>query len=138
MKQKVQPDCHNTGEANNCAQVLACIGDDGLWFRGRAVGWNEGILGGHLSDGTACSGEWGRGGWFGRSLDATLSCTDGRTGSFRYTAQDSVTGTGIAHGRMSDGAGVQAWTGANVLDYLTPEGERYALLPCGPTAIPIS
>jgi len=39
---------------------------------------------------------------------------------------------------MSDGAYVKAWTGKNVLDYLTPEGERHILLPCGPTVIPIS
>lgn len=130
--------CANTRDEDNCAQILACVGDDGLWFRGRALGWNEGILAGRLSDGTACEGEWGRDGWFGRSVGASLSCADGRTGTFRYTAQDPLTGTGIAEGRMSDGREVTAWTGKNVLDYLTPEGERHALLPCGPTAIPIS
>ena len=80
----------------------------------------------------------GAGGWFGWSLGATLECIDGRTGTFRYTAQDRTTGTGLALGRMSDGAYVKAWTGKNVLDYLTPEGERHILLPCGPTVIPIS
>jgi len=51
--------CIATGDTNSCAQVLACIGTNGLWFRGQALGWNEGTLIGEMSDGTACTGEWG-------------------------------------------------------------------------------
>lgn len=72
------------------------------------------------------------------TLYTQLTCDDGRTGTFRYTAQDPRTGTGLASGTMSDGAPVTAWTGRNVLRYLTPEGERHAILPCEGAGIPIS
>lgn len=130
--------CENTGRADNCSRVLACVGEDGLWFDGRSDGWGEGTLSGRLSDGTACTGVWGHRGWFGLSLDAELRCEDGRSGRVRYTAQDPETGTGIASGALRDGTRVRAWTGRNVLAFLTPEGERVARLPCEGGAIPVS
>ena len=130
--------CENTMRSDNCSRILACIGEDGLWLDGRANGWERGTLSGRMSDGTTCAGTWGQGGWFGRSLDAELRCDDGRTGAVRYTAQDPETGTGIGRGAMSDGAEVRAWTGRNVLRFLTPEGERRAVLPCEGGAVPIS
>ena len=113
------------------------MGEDGLWFDGRADGWNRGTVTGRLSDGTACAGTWGYA-WHGMTARVEFRCDDGRSGRARYTAQDPETGTGIGRGRMSDGTSVRAWTGRNVLDYLTPEGERRALLPCEGGAIPIS
>ena len=34
--------CDNTMRSDNCSRVLACVGEDGLWFDGRADGWNRG------------------------------------------------------------------------------------------------
>ena len=124
-------------DEDNCAQILACIGDNGLWFHDRAIDWNKSTLSGQIIDGATCESEWGQQGWFSRSVGATLSCSNDQIGTFRYTA-DSLIGTGITEGQMNDGASVNAWTGKNVLAYLTPEGERHALLPCGLTIIPVS
>ena len=129
--------CDNTMRSDNCSRVLACVGEDGLWFDGRADGWNRGTVTGRLSDGTACAGTW-RYDALGWAASVRFACEDGRNGRARYAAQDPETGTGIGRGRMDDGATLHAWTGRNVLDYLTPEGERRALLPCEGGAIPIS
>ena len=129
--------CENTRDEDDCSRILACIGEDGLWFDGRADGWDEGVLSGRASDGTACTGTW-RYTWLGLRATADIQCEDGRSGSIRFTAQDSLSGTGIGRGTTSDGLPIRAWTGRNVLDYLTPEGERRALLPCEGGAIPIS
>ena len=129
--------CENTRDGDNCSRVLACMGEDGLWFDGRADGWNAGTLRGRMSDGTTCAGEWGYA-WHGMTAWVAFQCDDGRTGRGRYTAQDPETGTGLGRGELSDGTAFRAWTGRNVLDFLTPEGERRALLPCEGGAVPIS
>ncbi len=132
-----QAPCDNTRDADNCSRILACVGEDGLWFDGRADGWNSGTVEGRLSDGTACAGTWHYG-LLGFTAKVEFRCEDGRSGRARYTAQDPETGTGIGGGVMDDGTQVRAWTGRNVLDFLTPEGERRASLPCEGGAIPIS
>ena len=129
--------CENTRDEGNCSRILACIGEDGLWFDGRADGWNRGTVTGRLSDGTACEGTW-RYDILGLTASVRFGCEDGRRGRARFTAQDPETGTGIGRGTTADGAAVRIWGGRRVLDYLTPEGERRAFLPCESGAIPVS
>ena len=129
--------CENTRDEDNCSRVLACVGEDGLWFDGRSDGWNEGTVSGRLSDGTACAGRW-RYGLLGFTAKVEFRCEDGRSGRARFTAQDPETGTGIGGGVTSEGDDVRIWGGHNVLRFLTPEGERRAMLPCEGGAIPIS
>ena len=124
-------------EAESCSRFLACVGEDGLWLDGQARGWNTGTLTATASDGTTCTGTW----WVvgDRAPGAVVQCSDGSAGRVRYLAQDSVTGTGIAAGAMSDGRTIRAWTGANVLAFLREEsGGPEALLPCVPGGILMS
>lgn len=129
--------CDNTGDASNCARTLACVGNDGLWFDGQARGWNEGVIVGQMSDGVVCGGHWAYGGVVNIAR-ATLSCQDGTTARLTYFAQDSLTGTGKAFGFDNRGRRIRAWTGENVLAFLTPEGGTAPELPCTDAPIPIS
>ena len=122
---------------SNCTQVLACVGDDGLWFRGRAFGWDTGNVSGQVSDGTKCDGTWTSGGLFGTGF-SSLECTDQTSVTVIYHQQDSKTGTVIGTGRFSDGRNVAVWTGRHVLTFLTNEKNGLPMLPCGGDPIPIS
>ncbi|MCC1491001.1 hypothetical protein [Cognatishimia sp. F0-27] len=124
------------GSQQSCARVLACIGVQGLYFDGGAYGWDSGVVLGLRSDGVPCAGEWTSGGLFG-SGNARLECEDGLTVGAIYYSQDPQSGTAIGRGTDSMGRGIIAWSGENVLKYLTAEGAPSAALPCGPTPIPI-
>jgi hypothetical protein len=129
--------CENTRDANNCARILACIGQDGLWFDGQARGWGRGLIVGALSDGTPCGGTWR----YRQTLsiaDASLECRDGTKAKVLFLARDSLTGTGVAHGIDNQARRIKVWTGENVIEFLTPEGAKGAELPCGDDPIPIS
>ncbi len=53
------PDCDPApGSAESCAPVLACMPGEGVWFVGRAVGWDRGTLSGVTNTGVKCTGEW--------------------------------------------------------------------------------
>lgn len=129
--------CENTRRADNCSRVLACVGEEGLWFDGRADGWDQGALSGRLSDGRSCHGDWGYD-WLGLTAAVRFACEGGLTGRARFTAQHPETGTGIGRGATNEGDEIRAWAGENVLRFLTPEGERRASLPCEAGAVPIS
>jgi hypothetical protein len=123
-----------TGRPDSCTRVVACIGDDGVWFDGRGAGWNEGTLAGQLSTGATCTGSWA-------CTDATtartvFACDDGTEGAALAVLQDPLTGTPIAEGTTTDGRAIVAWSGEHVLDVLRgPTGEPS--LPCIPEGIPI-
>jgi hypothetical protein len=132
------PLCENHPyEQSNCVRVLACIGSDGLYFDGQARGWDQGTVTGHTSTGTACAGHWQSDGFMG-SGTSQMKCADESTVNVLYYTQDNETGTVTGRGMDSYARSIIVWTGENVLDYLTPEGSPGALLPCGPTSIPIS
>ena len=131
------PACANTRDETNCARTLACIGRQGLWFDGQARGWNEGVLFGQMAYGGVCAGEWAYDGPF-NSATASLQCDDGLSANVLYYAQDPETGTGRARGFDSKGRMVRAWTGRNVLAFLTPDGGDAPELPCTDAPIPMS
>lgn len=131
------PACANTGDQNNCARTLACIGGDGLWFDGQARGWNAGDIAGQMSNGVVCGGNWSYGGLF-NTARAQITCEDGTKASLFYYAQDSLTGTGKARGYDNHGRSIRAWTGHNVLEFLRPEAGAKPELPCTDAPIPIS
>jgi hypothetical protein len=122
---------------DNCVRVLACIGVDGTWFDGEAWGWDIGTVLGATSDEVGCIGTWRSGGFLGTGT-AQMQCDNGMSVNVLYYTQDNDSGTVIGRGSDSLGRAIIAWTGQNVLDYLTPEGRPSASLPCGPTPIPIS
>ena len=130
--------CENRpGSDDNCVRVLACIGEAGLWFDGQATGWNEGSIAGHTSDGSACMGRWTADGPLGFGL-GEIACDSGLEAQVLYHTQDDETGTVTGTGKDNLGRAVRAWSGANVLEFLTPSGEVSARLPCSAAEIPLS
>jgi len=127
----VEGPCIADGSPQNCVKNLACIGTQGRWFAGRAIGWNEGQLLGRNSDGMSCRGEWriDRNG-LGRS---ELTCKDGTTASVTADYQDYETGTAIGRGTTSAGERVISYSGAHVVEFLREDG--VPVLPCGADGI---
>ena len=46
--------CPMTADDSNYVRVVACIGDEGVWFNGRAFGRGEGTFSGTTSTGLMC------------------------------------------------------------------------------------
>lgn len=128
--------CPNVpGSQASCSRILACVGNDGLWFDGRAVGWDAGIVTGRMSDGSTCEGEWRSGFAFGTGR-SVVSCSDGSRGQVIYYIQHNETGTVEGRGVDTMGRGLKVWTGLNVVDFLKDASGR-PRLPCTDDAIPI-
>jgi hypothetical protein len=127
--------CPMTADNANCVRVVACIGDEGVWFNGRAFGRGEGTFSGTTSTGLMCEGTWMSRNAFGLG-PADVMCEDGRAGRVFYTYQDEYTGTALVQGAMHSGEKIKIWSGTNVLEYLRGDtGERIAYLPCDGGAI---
>ena len=120
---------------DNCVRVLACVGDSGVYFDGTARGWDTGPVSGATSIGTTCSGEWRNDGPGGTGL-SSLVCSDTTKIDVVYYFQDDETGTVIGRGIDSRGRFIRVWSGGNVLEFLTEDGQ--AVLPCVFGDIPIS
>lgn len=134
----VAQDCVNRPfDASNCVRVLACIGQGGVIFDGRAIGWDTGTVSGFTNQGVMCAGRWRSGGFMGTG-QAQMECEDGMTIAVLYYSQDSKTGTVIGRGTASDGREIRAWSGENVLRYLGRDGRIATHLPCGPVDVPMS
>ncbi|MBM9593618.1 hypothetical protein [Roseitranquillus sediminis] len=99
-------ECPHTGGPDNCSRVLACVGDDGLWFDGRAIGWGHGTVAGELSDGTLCTGEWA----YQSAITSRtyISCDNGMEAVVIAVSQDPPTATSIGEGQTSDGRRITA------------------------------
>lgn len=123
--------------AQNCVPVLACVGDQGLFFEGRAFGWGEGRVSGFISDDTFCEGTWAANGPSEPGTSA-LNCTDGTDIDVLYYTQDNATGTVVGEGEDSRGREILAWTGENVKQFLTGPDAFGPALPCVQGDIPIS
>ncbi len=130
--------CLLTDDSDNCNRVLACVGDQGRWFNGRAYGRGDGTFAGHVNDGVTCNGTWMSRNWMGMG-QADVTCSDGMTGRIYYTYQDPYTGTAIGRGLTAEGTVLQMWSGLNVLAYLRGDsGALVAALPCPNGDIPMS
>jgi hypothetical protein len=85
--------CPLTDDGGNCVRILACIGDQGRWFHGRAFGRGEGALAGVISDGAQCTGDWTSSNALGAG-QADVICDDGMTVRVIYY-QDAYTGSAL-------------------------------------------
>ena len=121
----------------NCVRVLACIGDQGLYFDGEARGWDEGPASGVISNGVTCSGTWTADGPFGAGM-GQMTCESGIDIGIIYHTQDNETGTVIGNGSDTLGRPIQIWSGQNILEFLTPDGAVSPRLPCLSGPIPMS
>ena len=71
--------CPMTTDDSNWVRVVACLGDEGVWFNGRAFGRGEGTFSGTTSTGMMCEGMWMSRNAFGLG-QADVMCGDGRNG----------------------------------------------------------
>lgn len=126
-----------TEDQSNCTRIVACVGNQGVWFNGRGFGNGAGTFAGAMSDGSTCSGDWVARNAIGIG-QASVTCTDGRKGTVYYTYQDPRTGTALGKGRMNTGEDIEIWTGRNVLAYLSAKTGQALILPCSGGAVPIS
>lgn len=130
--------CPMTDDQSSCSRVLACIGDQGRWFHGRAFGRGEGTLAGVVNDGVTCQGTWTSRNAMGLG-QADVVCDDGASIRVIYFYQDEYTGTAIGRGSSDKGDLVQSWSGEHVLEYFrNGEPTAEAVLKCGTHEIPIS
>jgi hypothetical protein len=128
----LDPDCDLIeASPESCAHVIACIGTETL-FVGGSIGWESGRIEGRLDSGVACTGDWNN-----ATGQARFTCEDGTAGTVQYLHQDAPTGTAIGLGKTEDGRTVEAWSGANALDYIRRE-TREVILQCGPSSIPLA
>ena len=126
------------GSAVACVRVLACIGNAGLFVDGAAFGAGQGTLMLTRSDNVGCIGTWDSDGPFGAGI-AHMRCDDGLSGRVLYHTQDNATGTVIGVGEDSQGRTIQAWSGTNVLNFLSETGTpETARLPCSTAPLPMS
>ncbi|MGR3761005.1 hypothetical protein ACUXV3_12865 [Roseobacteraceae bacterium NS-SX3] len=111
-------DCvHKPYDRSNCSPLVACLGGTGIYFTGRAVGWNEGTFAGATSANYVCTGRWQTNGFLGLG-EAVFECSNGTTGMAYFTSRDPATGTASGLGRLSNGLTVQMWSGKNVQQFL--------------------
>ena len=129
--------CPMTGDSGNCVRILACVGDQGRWFQGRAFGRGQGAVAGVMSDGATCVGTWTSRNWMGAG-QADVACDDGMEVTVLYTYQDEYTGTARGGGQANSGEWVQVWSGLNLLDYLHAQTGQVLTLPCDFGNIPMS
>jgi hypothetical protein len=135
---KVDPSCDQSYEGRaTCAPLIACMGETGIYFTGRAIGWNSGTFAGETNAGFACFGEWTFKGFLGLG-EAVIECDNGLTGVIYFTSQDAETGTAIGIGRLSNNATVQMWSGHNIRQFLKNEsGEVEPRLMCADVEVPV-
>ena len=123
------------GRRDSCSPVVACLEPTGVWFSGRATGWNLGEVSGVLSSGARCGGTW-----TGRNLiglgQADISCDDGRRVVVFFTYLDSLTGTALGQGLSNRAERVRSWSGHAIPDHVDPARGRGPI--CEGAEIPIS
>jgi hypothetical protein len=130
--------CPLTDDQANCVRILACIGEQGRWFHGRAFGRGEGTLAGVVNDGVSCTGKWTSRNAFGTG-QANVVCDDGMEVTVIYFYQEEYTGTAQGKGISNREEVVSAWSGENVLDYFRDGNPTaQAVLKCGSFDIPLS
>ena len=128
----------NKGTDGTCVPFAGCIGDQGEYFTGRALGWDKGPLSVRSSTGTLCTGDWivrpasgsGR---------ASIVCDDGTKGTAEFTYQHPETGTAVGEGQMSDGRSLKVWSGRNIQQFLAAtSGTADSKLSCGGVMVPLT
>lgn len=136
---KVDMDCKiKRGSDESCAPLVACIGVNSVYFTGRALGWDSGLVTGTSNAGFSCIGTWKYQNMFGLG-QARLACKNGMQGIVYFTAIDNLTGTVTGHGATSDGQPIRVWSGHNIQQFLAGEtGDVNARLMCGHVEIPLS
>ncbi|GFE49252.1 hypothetical protein So717_10050 [Roseobacter cerasinus] len=136
---KVNMDCvEDIGAPGNCVPMVGCVGREGDYFTGRAIGWNKGTLDGQTRSGAMCSGGWEINEFTGQG-HAAFECDNGTAGVATMTYQDMQTGTATGRGYTTDGDLLEIWSGHNIRRFLKDrDGSVEGNLTCGDVVVPVS
>lgn len=120
-----------------CVLFVGCLGENGAYFTGRALGCTEGTLAVQTSVGVFCSGEWVSRNFLGVG-QASFTCDNEETGVAVFTYQDKRTGTATGQGMTSHDRKLKVWTGDNIRQFLAfQSGNIRGDLLCSNVAVPI-
>ncbi len=126
--------CDHASNKSDCTPVYACIGEQGEWFKGQALGQTKGSITGKLASGANCTGKWNASG----AGKFDLTCTNGTYMQVYYTENDPATKTAIGQGISMDGRFVQGWSGKDVETFFTdPLSSQRGTLICGSNEVPL-
>lgn len=126
------------GASDSCTPLIGCVEAYGLYFVGRAVGFDDGTLAGELSNGATCTGEWTSRNFLGVG-QADFTCDDGQWGRAYFTYLHGPTGTATGRGMTAQGSQVRVWSGHEIRAFLRAEtGELDPKLFCAEAEIPLS
>ena len=123
---------------DSCSPLLACVGNSGEYFAGRALGRDEGTLAGVTNFGSICTGTWVSRNFLGTG-QADFECDNGHWGKVIFHYRDDVSGTVKGFGFTNHGVSIRAWSGHYIQDFLDEKsGQVDNKLMCGEVEIPLS
>jgi hypothetical protein len=123
--------CENIpGDMSSCSPIVACMPADGVYFNGRALGWDRGALAGTTNTGVSCTGQWVSRNMFGLG-QADFTCDDGLSGQVIFYYQDGEFGTTTGSGLTNALSRIRSWSGSNIEAFLTENGQLDGTLMCG-------
>ena len=123
-----------TNSEQPCDQILACIGTDGQWFSGIALGFGPlNSVVGTLDNGIVCTGQRMH---YNKTLTGqiTLECTDGTQGTVVYENHALHQTYGTGHAQLDDGRAIEVWVAQDIksaLRVVSGDDEDRLLCPDG-------
>ena len=117
-----------------CDQILACIGTDGQWFSGIALGFGPlNSVVGTLDNGIVCTGQRMH---YSKALTGqiTLECADGSQGTVVYENHAPHQTYGTGHAQLDDGRAIEVWVAQDIksaLRVVSGDDEDRLLCPDG-------
>jgi hypothetical protein len=122
---------------DSCSPLLACFGNSGEYFAGRALGRDEGTLAGVTNFGAISTGTWVSRNFIGTG-EANFECDNGHWGKVIFHYRDGVSGTVKGFGFTNHGVSIRAWSGHYIQDFLDGQsGQVDNKLMCGEVEIPL-
>ena len=123
---------------DSCSPLLACFGNSGEYFAGRALGRDKGTLAGVTNFGAICTGSWVSRNFIGTG-EANFECDNGHWGKVIFHYRDDESGTVKGFGLTNHGVSIRAWSGHYIQDFLDEQsGQVNNKLMCGEVEIPLS
>lgn len=132
------PDENCVDSRDSCSPLLACFGNSGEYFAGRALGRDKGTLAGVTNFGAICTGSWVSRNFIGTG-EANFECDNGHWGKVIFHYRDDESGTVKGFGLTNHGVSIRAWSGHYIQDCLDEQsGQLNNKLMCGDVKIPLS
>ena len=124
---------------DSCSPLLACFGNSGEYFAGRALGRDDGDPGRRNQFWCRSARAHGSLAILSERAEANFECDNGHSGKVIFHYRDDVSGTVEGFGFTNHGVSVRAWSGHYIQDFLDEKsGPVDTSLMCGEVEIPLS